>query len=65
MKLETQRNAIAAKPTEYEFNAKNAANRADQLAWEKKLSMAALSHTLPELLMLQNRWSCSLLYWLP
>jgi hypothetical protein len=39
---------------------------------EKKLSMAALSHTLPDLLMLQtmplsaiNRWNCSLLYWLP
>jgi len=38
---------------------------------EKKLSMAALSQTLPERLMLQtiplsaiSRWNCSLLYWL-
>ncbi|MGY3079477.1 hypothetical protein ACVWZZ_005885 [Bradyrhizobium sp. LM6.10] len=37
---------------------------------EKKLSIAALSHTLPDRLMLQtmplsaiNRWNCSLVYW--
>jgi hypothetical protein len=39
---------------------------------EKKLSMAALSHTLPDLLIEQatpwsaiSRWKLSLLYWLP
>ena len=39
---------------------------------EKKLSIAALSQTLPDRLMLQtmplstiSRWNCSLVYWLP
>jgi hypothetical protein len=39
---------------------------------EKKLSIAALSQTLPDRLMLQTmplsaikRWNCSLTYWLP
>jgi hypothetical protein len=39
---------------------------------EKKLSIAALSHTLPDRLMLQvtpfsanRRWNCSLVYRLP
>ena len=39
---------------------------------EKKLSMAALSHTFPERLIEQStplsaisRWNCSLVYWLP
>ena len=39
---------------------------------EKKLSIAALSQTLPERLMEQwmpcsaiSRWNCSLVYWLP
>ena len=38
---------------------------------EKKLSIAALSHTLPDRLMLHtmplsaiDRWNCSLVYWL-
>jgi len=40
------------------------------LSDEKKLSIAALSHTLPERLIEQttplsaiNRWNCSLVYW--
>src|SRR6516164_163049 len=39
---------------------------------EKKLSIAALSHTLPDRLIEQmtplsaiSRWNCSLVYWLP
>jgi hypothetical protein len=39
---------------------------------EKKLSIAALSQTLPDRLIEQttpwsasNRWNCSLVYWLP
>jgi hypothetical protein len=42
------------------------------LSDEKKLSMAALSHTLPDRLIEQttplsaiSRWNCSLVYWLP
>jgi hypothetical protein len=42
------------------------------LSEEKKLSIAALSQTLPERLIEQttplsaiSRWNCSLVYWLP
>jgi hypothetical protein len=46
--------------------------RATVLSDEKKLSIAALSQTLPDRLMEQttpwsamSRWNCSLVYWLP